>query len=281
MAESLSPEEIQRAFDAYNQELLLTGKVTKQTRDAFNDAQTGIRNYTSELNKSLKSLGNASLGIGQALLKGEQGASTFNRGLEATADAIGAFLSRFGFWGKMLGTFLTVGSKYVSEVNKQSDQLFQTYQKLSKVGAANASGLSGVADTMHKFGMTLNDADIEKFTSLISNNSDALSRLGGTVNQGVKTFSDVADSIQRLMYQAMTRVTGDAVSQILKVLKITTQGIETMADLLNPVRLFPNSYQSLTVVTANGLRAVYVNAAGSVNTNLEQELPPYVINTLT
>jgi hypothetical protein len=91
----------------------------------------------------------------------------------------------------------------------------------------------------------------------------------------------VADSIQRLMYQAMTRVTGDALSQILKVLKITTQGIETMADLLNPVRLFPNSYQSLTVVTANGPRAVYVNASGSVNTNLEQELPPYVINTLS
>ena len=91
----------------------------------------------------------------------------------------------------------------------------------------------------------------------------------------------VADSVQRLMYQAMTRVTGDALAQILKVLKITTQGIETMADLLNPVRLFPNSYQSLTVVTANGPRAVYVNASGSVNTNLEQELPPYVINTLS
>ena len=91
----------------------------------------------------------------------------------------------------------------------------------------------------------------------------------------------VSDSVQRLMYQAMTRVTGDALVQILKVLKITTQRIETMADLLNPVRLFPNSYQSLTVVTANGPRAVYVNAAGSVNTGLEQELPPYVINTLS
>ena len=91
----------------------------------------------------------------------------------------------------------------------------------------------------------------------------------------------VADSVQRLMYQAMTRVTGDALAQILKVLKITTQGIETMADLLNPVLLFPNSYQSLTVVTANGPRAVYINSAGSVNTNLEQELPPYVINSLS
>jgi hypothetical protein len=91
----------------------------------------------------------------------------------------------------------------------------------------------------------------------------------------------VSDSVQRLMYQAMTKITGDALAQILKVLKITTQGIETMADLLNPVQLFPNSYQSLTVVTANGTRAIYVNAAGSVNANLKQELPAYVINTLS
>ena len=61
MAESLSPEEIQRAFDAYNQELLLTGRVTRETREAFNDAKAGVKNYTFELNKSLKSLGNASL----------------------------------------------------------------------------------------------------------------------------------------------------------------------------------------------------------------------------
>jgi hypothetical protein len=91
----------------------------------------------------------------------------------------------------------------------------------------------------------------------------------------------VSDSVQRLMYRAMTRVTGTDLAQILKVLAITTAGIETMADLLNPVKLFPNSYQSLSVVTANGTRAIYVNAAGSVNTNLEQELPAYVINILS
>ena len=89
----------------------------------------------------------------------------------------------------------------------------------------------------------------------------------------------VADSVQRLMYQAMTKITNVPLAQILKVLRISTVGIETMADLLNPVKLFPNSYQSLTVVTSNGPRAIYLNTAGAVNTNLVQELPPYVINT--
>jgi hypothetical protein len=88
----------------------------------------------------------------------------------------------------------------------------------------------------------------------------------------------VTDSIQKLMYQAMVQITGSSLEEILKLLKITTTGIETMADLLNPVKLFPNSYQSLTVVTANGLRAIYIDNAGTVNSKLATELPPYVVN---
>lgn len=86
----------------------------------------------------------------------------------------------------------------------------------------------------------------------------------------------VQDNIQKLMYQAMTKISGDSLKQILKVLKVTTVGINNMADLLNPVKLFPNSYQSLTCPTPNGLRAIYIDSAGTVNSELAIELPPYV-----
>jgi hypothetical protein len=88
----------------------------------------------------------------------------------------------------------------------------------------------------------------------------------------------VANSVQRLMYQAMTQVTGSDLDQVLKVLKVTTANISTMADLLNPVKLFPNSFQSLTVTTSAGIRAIYTNSSGSVNYNLETELPAYIID---
>lgn len=90
----------------------------------------------------------------------------------------------------------------------------------------------------------------------------------------------VVDSTQRLMYQAMTQITGTELEQILKILGVTTVGINTMADLLNPLKLFPNSYQSLTAPTANGPEAIYVDSIGSVNTQLVQLLPPYVISSL-
>ena len=90
----------------------------------------------------------------------------------------------------------------------------------------------------------------------------------------------VADSVQALMYQAMTQITGDNLNQILTVMGVKTQGITTMADLLNPIKLFPNSFQSLTAPTKYGLRAIYTNSSGSVNTELKTQLPPYVMSSL-
>jgi hypothetical protein len=106
----------------------------------------------------------------------------------------------------------------------------------------------------------------------------------GVPQEIVVSFSDptisVTDSVQKLMYGAMTQIQGADLQQVLAVLKVTTVGINSMSDLLNPVKLFPLSFQSLTVTTAQGPRAVYLNDQGTVNTNLRDELPAYVVSSL-
>jgi hypothetical protein len=86
---------------------------------------------------------------------------------------------------------------------------------------------------------------------------------------------------QQLIYQAMTQITGADLAQILRLLRVTTPGIATMADLVNPVKLFPLSFNTLTAPTANGLRGIYINAQGAVNTALETTLPASVLSPLT
>ena len=100
------------------------------------------------------------------------------------------------------------------------------------------------------------------------------------INLNNPTIS-VTDSVQKLMYEAMLRITGDDLAQILRLIGVTTTGIATMADLLNPVRLFPLSFQSLTAPTAQGPRAIYINSTGSVNSSLAEELPLYVLSSLS
>ena len=91
----------------------------------------------------------------------------------------------------------------------------------------------------------------------------------------------ITDQQQKLIYQAMTQITGSDLQQILNLLRITTPNLVTMADLLNPVKILPRSYNTLTAPTANGPRGIYINSAGAVNTRLETELPASVLIPLT
>jgi hypothetical protein len=90
----------------------------------------------------------------------------------------------------------------------------------------------------------------------------------------------VTDTAQKAMYTAMTKIKDPLLSQILQIVGVKTAGITTMADLLNPYLLFPTSFQSLTVTTAQGARAIYTNPEGSINTTLAQQLPPYTLSSV-
>ncbi len=57
----------------------------------------------------------------------------------------------------------------------------------------------------------------------------------------------VTDTVQKAMYSALTMITGDDLSQMLTILGVTTAGITSLADLLDPCKIFPNSYTTLTV----------------------------------
>jgi len=83
---------------------------------------------------------------------------------------------------------------------------------------------------------------------------------------------NISDSANRALYQGMTQITGSELAQVKNVLGVRTPGINNMADLLNPVKILPNSFPSLTMPTPDGLRGIYASASGAVNTNLERFL---------
>jgi hypothetical protein len=89
-------------------------------------------------------------------------------------------------------------------------------------------------------------------------------------NNGVPVLAN----IDLLIYRAMLTVTGDLLDQVKLLLDVTTSGLVTMADLLNPVKTLPNSYTTLTVnfPTGDSSAAVFPYvylASGGVNSNLE------------
>jgi hypothetical protein len=86
---------------------------------------------------------------------------------------------------------------------------------------------------------------------------------------------------QKAMYAAMTQITGTTLTQALQILGVKTSNITTMADLLNPYKIFPNSFQTLTVLDVNKVsQNIYINSSGAVNPKLPGVLPTVVVNTI-
>jgi hypothetical protein len=85
--------------------------------------------------------------------------------------------------------------------------------------------------------------------------------------------------LEKVLYRTYQEITGNDLDEILMLLNVTTPGIVSLADLLNPVKMFPNSFYSLTVKTVNGLRGIYLDQSGSVNNKLLGSLPNYVLDT--
>lgn len=76
------------------------------------------------------------------------------------------------------------------------------------------------------------------------------------------------DTLQKAAYPALTTVTGDCLQNVLDILDVTLPNIETMADLLDPVKIFPTSYASLTLPTPDGPVLIY-DVDGNVNSAVE------------
>jgi hypothetical protein len=173
---------------------------------------------------------------------------------------------------------------------------FTSQDNLSTGGMSSVSEAFGAFGTdLQQLGILINLANLNNFGSpvallqqlaTVASSTPALNT--ALLNSGIPesligdpingTFTDQQ---QHLIYLAMTQITGTDLQQILNLLKVTTPGIETMADLLNPYKLFPRSFNTLTAPTANGLRGIYINTLGAVNTNLATELPPSVLAPLT
>jgi hypothetical protein len=96
---------------------------------------------------------------------------------------------------------------------------------------------------------------------LVNNNVQSLFNPNGlTANQ--------FDVLQKAAYPALVNVTGDCLTEVLEILDCSTPNIVTMADLLNPVKLYPTSFSSLTLPTPDGPVLIY-NTDGSVNSAIE------------
>ena len=85
------------------------------------------------------------------------------------------------------------------------------------------------------------------------------------------------DRIQKSAYQALTTVTGADLTDILEILNVTTPNITNLAQLLDPVKMFPLSYDTLLTPSLDGNKFIF-DPAGNVNSSISPIVDSFLPN---
>jgi type IV secretory pathway VirB2 component (pilin) len=219
---------------------------------------------------------------------------------EAAVDICGSNVSKLTQAVNQAAAYAGQAATFINSAVNSQTYLADTFTSMNSMitgGITNVSLATGPLGTdLQNLGRLINLRDLNNFGSPLAL-TQQLYAIAGTIPTVQTAFItagvsadivlnitsptvSVVDSVQKRMYQAMTTITGDSLAQILAVFGVTTVGITTMADLLNPLKLFPNSYQTLTAPTPNGPAPIYLDSVGSINSSLITALPPYVTSSL-
>ena len=188
-----TPEEIQAIFNAVAEQNAKQIPISKELAVAFEDAKKGVKNYTRELDASLKKLGSSAISLAGAIKDNKQGADVFTDSITSGADAVAKYTSKFGVLGQVIGGVIKAGSAYIGAVNKQSDALFKSYQELSRFGATGAGGMSDVFANLKRFGYGVEE--LGNLTALIGESSKELAVFNGSVFGGARDLANLSADI--------------------------------------------------------------------------------------
>jgi hypothetical protein len=192
--------------------------------------------------------------------------------------------------------YISSVNNYILTVNNSNTYLGSSFTSMNSLITGNLSdvnlALSAFGSDLANLGQAINLNNLDNLgsplallqqLSAVAGLTPAvirgLSELGydntAIINSPPENLTDLV-TLERLAYNVMLKIKNNDLVQVLTLLKVTTSGINTMADLLNPVKIFPQSFPSITVKFFNRTERLYVNSQGTVNSNLIGMLPGYI-----
>jgi hypothetical protein len=261
---------------------------------------TGYPNWVYDESTYTYDYDNAVTQWGYVRLFALQGYNEFNYndGLPAYKDYLSAFTAA--------SSFVEYTNKAIMSMTNSQDFLEGTYSNMNDLISADIAGVSLATTTFGRdlitSGKAINLSTISTFglpsnllLTLMQNNAltqnVSLALLASGIQQS--ELSQILDNTitatteqERNIYGAFNLIVGDGLIEVLTPLNCKTRGLESLADLLNPQKLFPNSYQTLTVPVYNTTQSVTnsktyypIYSGGGVNGNLNSPLVANQIGT--
>lgn len=186
----------------------------------------------------------------------------YNSSLPSYTSFLGSF--------QQAGSYINQSNQAIMTLTNSLEFLTGTYSNMNDLTTADITGVSlatpdfgqdlvnlGKAldlKTISTFGLPSNLlATIKNVNGLTTSLRIALLASGLSVSDVDRATSNnnVTPNQQQMIYGAFLIIAGVDLDEILISLNCKTQGLDTLADLLNPIKMFPISYLTLTVPVYN------------------------------
>jgi hypothetical protein len=186
----------------------------------------------------------------------------YNSSLPSYINFLGSF--------QQAGSYISQSNQSIMTLQNSLEFLTGTYSNMNDLTTADITGVSlstidfgqdlinlGKAldlKTIATFGLPSNLlATIKNVNGLTASLRIALLASGLSVSDvdRATSNSNVTANQQQMIYGAFLIIAGVDLDEILISLNCKTTGLDTLADLLNPSKMFPNSYLTLTVPVYN------------------------------
>ena len=216
----------------------------------FSQGFVAVQGYIASTNQYINSAVNANQFLGPTFTNMDSLTTAGISGVNSDLEKFGVDLAKQG-----------------SLVNLQKLDLYGTpaglIQQISRLAGVNRQAVPALQSVMNAAGLT--DNDIE---NIVTDNRVGLNRPDGLSQNDF-------DRIQKTAYSALSVVTGDDLAQILSILDVTTPNITNLAQLLDPVKVFPLSYPTMLTPSPTGAVPIF-GAGGSVNSSITPIVNSYL-----
>lgn len=217
----------------------------------FTQGFSGVQGYISTVNDFINSSVNANEYLGPTF-------TNMDSLITGDISTINTNLNGFAFDLTAQGQLVNLGNL---DLYGTPAGVLQQFNHVAKLAPGTVS--AGITNSLINVGLTT-----KNISDLVSDNRFGLfNQTGLTANE--------FDTLQKLAYNAMTTVTGTDLAEVLDILDITTPNITNMAQLLDPLVMFPNSYSTMQTASPDGPIPIF-GSTGSVNSNVAPVVAAYL-----
>jgi hypothetical protein len=184
----MDEQELQRLLQQAVEEIRTLGSVSKETADKIELAGDEFGTFKKVLKQQTEQFTRTMVGLTRSVGEGSTEFTVFN----SVVDSVAGALTEMGKSIPLFGATMVAAGEGAKFLLGQLQATTKAFNQVGDAGLLGAEGMTGLRNQFVEAGI-----DLQTYTKVITANSEALARFGGTAGDGAARFSKALGQVNR------------------------------------------------------------------------------------